>query len=251
MKHIIRRLPILIQFAVIVGFLFSLALVQNLFNKTGLEKYLTPSTQPQALQSHQVETISLACLFSKELRPNQTFEALLSAQGLPLELIHKLSEPLKKIVNLRQLKPGELLSLWSSSDSNFVLLEYEKSPTEIYQVEKNFEEVSAYSLPVYLDRKVVSGSTVIQNSLWEALLGADKSPELAIKLADIFAWEIDFLTETRPGDKLKFLYEEIWKGEQLAGYGDILAAEVEMSGVTYRAFLFQDPAGHRDYYDDA
>ncbi len=250
MRHLIRRLPILIQFAVIIGFIFTLAVVQNLFNRTGIEKLLTPK-QPANAPANQVQTISLACLFSEELKPNQTLETLLSAKGFPRELIHHLSEPLKAIVNLRQLKPGELLSLWSSPDSSFVLLEYEKSPTEVYQVSKNLEEVSAYSVPVHLDEKVVSATAVIDNSLWEALLRADKSPELAVKLADIFAWEIDFLTETRPGDKLKFLYEEIWKADQLIGYGDILAAEVEISGQAYRAFLYENPSGHCDYYDDS
>ena len=251
MKHIVKRLPILIQFAVIVGFLFTLALVQNLFNRTGVEKLLSPATRQTSAQASPVQTVSLACLFSEELKPNQTLEALLSAKGLPLELIYRLSEPLKKIVNLRQLKPGELLSLWSSPDSDYVLLEYEKSPTEVYQVSKDLEQVSAYPLPVYLDQKIASASAVIQNSLWESLIEKEKSPELAVKLADIFAWEIDFLTETRPGDKLKFLYEEIWKGDQLVGYGDILAAEVEMSGTIYRAYLYGDPGGHHDYYDDA
>jgi len=250
MHHFIKRLPLLVQFLVIAGFLFTLALVQSLFNKSGIDQLLTPSAQKVSRPDNLVQTISMACIFSEELRPNQTFEALLAAKGLSLDLIHRLSEPLKKIVNLKQLKPGELFSLWSSPGSDFVLLEYEKSPTEIYQVSKDQDQVTAYSLPVYLTKKIASTSGVIQNSLWESLMEKVKSAELTVKLADIFAWEIDFLTETRPGDKLKLIYEEIYKEDQFVEYGEILAAEVEMSGKTYHAYLYQNPVGQKGYYDD-
>ena len=250
MHRFIKRLPIVAQFLVIVGFLFTLALVQNLFDRTGLEGLFASSSQKVPNQDNQVKAISLACLFSEELKPNQTLETLLSAKGLPRELITRLSEPLRKIVNLRKLKPGELLSLWSSPDSNYVLLEYEKSPTEIYQVAKNHEDVNAYPVPVYLDKRIATSSAVIENSLWEALVDQVKSPELVVKLADIFAWEIDFLTETRPGDKLRLVYEEVYKDNQFIESGEILAAEVQMSGQVYHAYLYEDPGGHRGYYND-
>ena len=64
MHRFIKRLPIVAQFLVIVGFLFTLALVQNLFDRTGLEGLFTSSSQKIISENNQVRAISLACLFS-------------------------------------------------------------------------------------------------------------------------------------------------------------------------------------------
>lgn len=251
MHKLRTKLPTLVQFVVLLGLLASLALFQGFLNRSGIESYFSNQNSLSSPTDKDLKTISLACLFSEELKPNQTLEALLSAKGLPAELIRKLSDPLKRFVNLRQLRPGELFSLWSSPDASWLLLEYEKSPTEVYRVAKEEESISAYSLPVYLERKVVSASAEVKSTLWEALADQIKSPEIVLQLSDIFAWEIDFLTETRPGDKLKFIYEEYQKDGELIEYGEVLAAEVVMSGQVYRAYLFADPRGHKGYYDDA
>ncbi len=205
---------------------------------------------PEAIPN-QVQTFSLGCLFSQPLQPRQTLEALLTGYGLPNELIYQLSQALKEVVNLRQLQPGEQLSLWSSPDTGFVMLEYARTPQEIFRVSKYGEEISAYPVPVLLNKKIVVKQAVIENSLWESMMGQINSPEIILKLTDIFAWEIDFLIQTRPGDRLKIVYEELYKEDQLLEYGEILAAEVTLSGQTFRAFLYEDLTGKKAYYDDA
>jgi murein DD-endopeptidase MepM/ murein hydrolase activator NlpD len=76
-----------------------------------------------------------------------------------------------------------------------------------------------------------------------------KSSQLAVQLAEIFAWDIDFLTECQKGDTFKILVERLYRGD-FYRWGDILAAvyEGEMLS-THTAVLFQDHTGSTSYYD--
>jgi len=70
-----------------------------------------------------------------------------------------------------------------------------------------------------------------------------------MNLADIFAWDIDFILDIRQGDSFQALVEKRYREGQPAGYGRILAAEFTNQGTTFQAFLFQDGDRRADYYD--
>ncbi|HDH50186.1 MAG TPA: M23 family metallopeptidase, partial [Nitrospirae bacterium] len=72
---------------------------------------------------------------------------------------------------------------------------------------------------------------------------------LALELSDIYAWDIDFLTDIRNGDTVKIMVEELWSGEVFRGFGNILAAEFLNNGQMHYAFRFEHD-GYADYYDD-
>jgi len=76
------------------------------------------------------------------------------------------------------------------------------------------------------------------------------SPQLALQLAEIFAWQIDFLTECREGDTFNILVEKQHRGD-FYRWGKVLAAEYEGELLsTHTAILFEDPTGHTDYYTE-
>ena len=99
---------------------------------------------------------------------------------------------------------------------------------------------------MYTER--LSGS--ISLSLFGAVERLNEGGELAMKLADIFGWEIDFIRDIRVGDSFKVLVEKRMRNGKRLGYGSILAAEFVNQGVPYRAFLFHDEEGNPGYYDE-
>ena len=72
---------------------------------------------------------------------------------------------------------------------------------------------------------------------------------MAINLADIFGWDIDFILDIREGDAFHAVVEKRFREGLPAGYGRILAAEFINQGKSYRAILFSDGNGNSDYYD--
>jgi len=89
---------------------------------------------------------------------------------------------------------------------------------------------------------------VIKDSLYMSGLEADLPDKLIMELANIFAWDIDFVFDIRSGDSFSLLFEENFlKGEKLS-VGDIVAATFTNRGKTYQAVRYTNDQGVTNYY---
>jgi murein DD-endopeptidase MepM/ murein hydrolase activator NlpD len=89
----------------------------------------------------------------------------------------------------------------------------------------------------------------VDDSLFQAVTDAREKPELAMRIAAIFAYGLDFYTDPRPGDTFRVVIEKkILANGETASYGRILAAEYDNGGRAYSAILFHDPFGNAAYY---
>ena len=93
---------------------------------------------------------------------------------------------------------------------------------------------------------VVSGT--IESSLFGAIERAGEEDQLALDLADIYAWDVDFNTEIQRGDSFRVAVEKLTIGGAFARYGRILAAEFVRGDRVLRAFCHEGEAG-AGYYD--
>ena len=64
----------------------------------------------------------------------------------------------------------------------------------------------------------------IRNSLWDSMIREKISPQLILQFADVFAWNIDFLTETRDRDRYALIWQETRTPEGTVTEYQILAA---------------------------
>jgi murein DD-endopeptidase MepM/ murein hydrolase activator NlpD len=93
-------------------------------------------------------------------------------------------------------------------------------------------EVIAYD--VRLER--VEGG--IDASLFLSMSNLGESPSLALALAEIFAWEIDFFRDIRPGDSFSVLVEKRYRNGTFNSYGSLLAAKFINQGRVCEAYSF-------------
>lgn len=98
----------------------------------------------------------------------------------------------------------------------------------------------------------------VSSSLYETLLAvipdtllpAGEKASLVWDLSDgIFAWEIDFAAELRPGDEFRILLERLLSSEGDVRYGRVLAAVLEVGGRRHTAYVMTDERGRNVYYD--
>ncbi|MCB9249154.1 MAG: peptidoglycan DD-metalloendopeptidase family protein [Ignavibacteriales bacterium] len=92
----------------------------------------------------------------------------------------------------------------------------------------------------------VSGT--INTSLYQTFIDNNSSQLLAGKLAEVFAWQIDFYT-IQKGDSFFALYEQEKVGDAVVKIGDILAAKFIHKGNEYNAFLYNQD-GKLEYFDE-
>jgi murein DD-endopeptidase MepM/ murein hydrolase activator NlpD len=67
------------------------------------------------------------------------------------------------------------------------------------------------------------------------------------ELVDVFQWDIDFF-ELQMGDSFQLVVDKRFAGNELVGYGPIVAARFTHHGTTYEAFRHETPDGRAGYY---
>ncbi|NIQ08973.1 MAG: peptidase M23, partial [Gammaproteobacteria bacterium] len=179
-----------------------------------------------------------------------TVTALLGDYFSPAE-IYELNRQCKPVFSLTRLSAGQPYRLCLSND-DFERFEYDIDREEQLIIARDEEQqFSIERIPIPYTTETVRIQGQIESSLFEAVTATGESDVLAMNLADIFAWDIDFILDIRKGDSFQALVEKRYREGEPAGYGRILAAEFTNQGETFQAFLYKDGDKHPDYYDAA
>jgi murein DD-endopeptidase MepM/ murein hydrolase activator NlpD len=99
----------------------------------------------------------------------------------------------------------------------------------------------------YDARTAIVAGTIV-TSLFGAIEAAGEEDQLALDLADVYAWDVDFNTEIQRGDSFRVVVEKLSLDGAFARYGRILAAELVRGDRVLRAFRHEGAAGS-GYYD--
>jgi murein DD-endopeptidase MepM/ murein hydrolase activator NlpD len=173
----------------------------------------------------------------------------LSGQGISRREILVLEKLLNPLFDTGRCYPGDSYEIITSTSGVLEGFNYYSGPLDIYGVKKSTSgELIAFHQKIPLEKRILGLVGRIETSLYESMVQLGQSPELTMKFADIFAWQIDFLTEPRPGDTFKFIWEKSYKGGEEFSDGRVLAAQYLGREVSHTAILFEDSEGHNDYY---
>ena len=188
---------------------------------------------------------------SGNIQAGDTLYESLIREGISAAEILNLEEKVKSVVDFSYLPIGSEYSLKYNPEGKVTEFIYKPNPIDIYYIDipaSDSEDLKVTKEEV--STEVVRLEGKIEYSLYESMLECADSPQLALQLAEIFAWQIDFLTECREGDTFKILVEKQYRGD-FYRWEKILAAEYEGELLSrYTAILFEDPTGHIDYYTE-
>ena len=92
-------------------------------------------------------------------------------------------------------------------------------------------------------------SATIDDNLFQAVADAGESPQMALKLAELFGSEINFIRDLQEGDSFSVLVEKRYREGEYKGYGRILAAHFTNKGKTFEAYLFREGNKAANYYN--
>ena len=212
-------------------------------NYTSIEKR-------QVAAPPETEQFEVDQIYSGEIQKNSSLYTELLIQEVPKTAVLTITDRFSELFDLTNSHPGDHFKLFLTKSDSVMAFEYTTHDLKKYRLEKNGDDYIEKVTQVNLERRLEFLSATIESSLWAALIEKLPDPELFTKITDIYAWEIDFLTESRHGDKFKMVYEAFYKDSVFIKCGDILASEYELSGVRHCAFLYTDPDGYTDYYDE-
>lgn len=177
----------------------------------------------------------------------QTVSQLLDEYLSPAA-VQELETSCKDVYPLSRIRAGHAYAV-TLFEGDFKRFEYEidrETKLVVQQAENGFT-VSEKKLA--FDTYTVRLDSEISLSLFGALERIGEHGELAMRLADIFGWQIDFIRDIRVGDTFRVLVEKRMRNNKFMGYGEILAAEFTNQGQRFQGFLFHDETGVPGYYD--
>ena len=146
-----------------------------------------------------------------------------------------------------RLKPGETLRLMHR-DGELVGLERKLSDSETLKVTRDANGFISDVLENPLEVRTRTAHATINSSLFQAAAGAGLDDRLAIELAEIFQYDIDFVLDIQEGDRFTVVYEEVFQDDVRLRSGNILAAKFVNEGREYRAIRYIDDKGHGEYF---
>ncbi|MGB2635756.1 MAG: peptidoglycan DD-metalloendopeptidase family protein [Candidatus Acidiferrum sp.] len=186
---------------------------------------------------------------ANKLPAGQNFAMALQRFGLSSQEAGEATIAAERAFNLRQLRAGNPVIVGRSVEGELREINYKIDPDRMLHIVPATDGFSAEvkEIPSHLEVSVVSGQ--LDDSLFNAVEDAGESAEVAMRLAQIFGYDLDFYTDPRKGDTFRIVLEKKkYTNGETAGYGRILAAEYDNGGKKYQALLFHDDQGHAAYY---
>jgi murein DD-endopeptidase MepM/ murein hydrolase activator NlpD len=191
----------------------------------------------------------------KKFSPADTLGQVMSREGFG-PAGPQVIAALAKLVDPRSIRGGQKYVVRLGEDGSPASFEYVPSPALRYLVEKN-DDTGAWTgrkLAAAVDIQTVEAGGVVESSLYESVQKAGESTALVSLLVELFAWDVNFYTDTHPGDHWKVVIEKQILGGQFYKYGRVLAAEYGGKTGTFRAFFWNGKGAPRDkpgkYYDE-
>ena len=187
---------------------------------------------------------------SDRVVPGISFSDSLRRMGLDLGTSNGIVGSAQTVFDPRHFHAGNLLAVGRSVTGALRSVRYQIDADRMLYIERQPQGFESHIQTIPSRTDVVTVAGIIRGSLFNAVTDAGESPELAVRLAEIFAWDLDFYTDTRVGDTFHVVVEKkLYLSGQTAGYGRILAAEYKNAGHPYQAVLFHDETGTPGYFN--
>jgi murein DD-endopeptidase MepM/ murein hydrolase activator NlpD len=180
---------------------------------------------------------------------NESLYLILDKFNFSDDEIYSITQQAQQFVNLRALRPGQKYRVYASADSGEAISKLVWQPNQVDYVvfDLHREPFEIYKASRPLTSKTVIASGEINSSLFESINETGAHPLLAHKMAEIFAWQIDFF-RLREGDHFNVLYQKRFIDGEFYSIGNVLAAEFTHGGEAFRAYRFTN--GDFDGYFD-
>ena len=180
------------------------------------------------------------------IRSGEFFSTLMTRLGASQNDIYALDAKSKGVFDMRQIRVGNHYHAYylPGDPDTLAYVVYEKDNTSyvLFGMEDTLS-VCVYEKDIVKETDYVEVN--ISNSLWQDVLDAGAPALLAVSLADIYAWSIDFFG-LQKGDSFKAVYEKTLCDGKVLDVEKVLFAEFTHGNQTYKAYWFDDGSGN--YY---
>ncbi len=185
------------------------------------------------------------------IQRNQFLTDILGDYGIDNTTVLQLAQKARPVFSVRNLAAGKPYTIFCTRGSTQKAQYFIYQPNPIDYVVYGLRD----SMKVYTGKRPVTTKTeslsgTINGSLYETLERQHADPDLAVKLANIFAWTVDFYY-TQKGDWFKIVYDQQYVNGKPIESGAIRSAEFSSRGEVYKAYYFEpDSATGGEFFNE-
>ncbi|MBI2374557.1 MAG: M23 family metallopeptidase [Deltaproteobacteria bacterium] len=187
------------------------------------------------------------------VRHGDSLSTALGRVGLGAAAVDEIVRALAGSFDARLVKKGQSFEVVKAPEGALEWLRFEVGPGEAFQLFRASDRsLRCVREPAARTAELSFVEGTIDDSLYAAMDAAGETPALTMAFVELFAWDIDFFTETQDGDRFRVIVEKRRADGVDLGYGNVLAAEYRMSlsNKVHRAFWFLGKGGGGYYAED-
>lgn len=210
----------------------------------------TPEIEPQDTVQHVYEygiCVDSLDVRHYEIKPGDNPAVIFSRLGFSALQADSIMQAASSVLDPTKLRAGMYYCTFTTQDTleTICYIGFAKTLTDyaVIDLTKRPIEAYTYNKPVTLKRRYVEGS--ISSSLWNVITDQGADPLLAIRISDVYAWQIDFF-DVKEGDSFQVIYNEAYIDDTTAlGIASIEGAIFTHQGKAYQAFPFTQDSVHQ------
>lgn len=183
-----------------------------------------------------------------KIRKGETFFDIFKKYKLDPKALFQITEASADVYKLRDLRPRQPYKIVVDNKDRISSLVYWINDNTILNITSSGSGFCAKKIAVPYDKRILEVGGKIRDNLISSMGKGRENEMLALKLSDIFAWDVDFTTDLRKNDEFKVVVEGLYRNGKFKKYGHILSAEFINSGHDYFAYRYSYD-GKTDYFD--
>ena len=219
---------------------------------TVTEPVNTLATVPELLEeTPESNQAPLAREVTVKVEQGDTLSAIFARLDLGHSLLMSMLEQDKNTRQFTNLKLDQELLFAFDEQGQLERISSKLSPLESIELNRN-PDTGHYNFSKHTHETTHVETTArgtIDSSLFGATQAAGIPYNLALNMANVFAYDIDFARDLRTGDSFEVVYEQKMLDDQIVGTGNILAARFTNKGKTLTAVRYVDKSGQPSYYN--
>ena len=165
----------------------------------------------------------------------ETLSLVFSNLGLSGQTLQKIIDSSETAAELARIHPGRTLKVLLDENGILDKLLYFPNRLETIEVSSTGAGYTTTKSRNPTESRISHAHGIIRSSLSNDAKAAGLPEKLVMKIASIFAWDIDFAMDLRIGDRFAVIYEELYIDGEIADSGSILAAEFVNRGKSHVA----------------
>jgi len=179
-----------------------------------------------------------------------TFYELLAGNGISAQSIVLINDAIRPFFDLSKARAGQTIDIWLNKQSEKVekVSLYLTPAKTLHIIRSGHDFFASLVFPSKVTVPTVINGEV-SNSFYQSAIDRGITSDVIMEIADIFAWDIDFLVDIRPGDTFQVIFEKHYRKGKCIGHGKVLAVRFVNQKRVYKSFYFTDSKSRSCYYN--